>query len=173
MEWILVHEVISAIGLETASGISYFHVFTRCDIMSDLRGKVKKSAWQTWNVSEDVSETFINLSQHPKLIFYLDLQRLKRFIVLMNDRSSTATIVDEARLDLFVHKQRPYNSILPTQVTLREHAKHVAYQAGIIWIQATISNPNTRSPTEWRWTQKGEMADMFYTTTPYCSSVGN
>lgn len=82
------------------------------------------------------------------MIYYLDLQRLKRFIVLMYDRVSTATIVDEARLDLFVHKQRPYNSIPPTQATLREHAKHVAYQAGIIWNKVTISNPDMSSPAE-------------------------
>lgn len=98
------------------------------------------------------------------MICYLDLQRLKRFIVLIYDRSNTTTIVDKARLDLFVHKQRPYNSILPTQATLRDHEKHEAYQAGIIWIQATISNPNTSSPTEWRWTQKGETWQICWTT---------
>ncbi|KAJ7376705.1 hypothetical protein OS493_033328 [Desmophyllum pertusum] len=62
------------------------------------------------------------------------------------DRSSATTGVDEARLDLFARKQRPYNSIPPTQAALREHAKRAAYQAGIIWGQATISNPDTSSP---------------------------
>ena len=106
MRWIPVHEVVSAIGLEKAGGIPYFHAFTGCDVVSAFRGKAKKSAWQTWNVFDDVSETFTNLSQHPTLIRDPDLQRLERFVVLMYDRSSAATGVDEARLDLFARKTR-------------------------------------------------------------------
>ena len=91
MRWIPVHEVVSAIGLKKARGIPYFHAFTGCDIVSAFRGKAKKSAWQTWNVFDDITETFINLSQHPTLIRDLDMQRLERFVVLMYDRSSAAT----------------------------------------------------------------------------------
>ncbi len=70
--WIPVHEVVSAIGPEKARGIPYFHAFTGCDVVSAFRGKGKKTAWQTWNVFDDVSETFTNLSQHPTLIRDLD-----------------------------------------------------------------------------------------------------
>ena len=164
MRWIPVHEVVSAIWLEKTRGIPYFHAFTGCDVVSAFRGKVKKSAWQTWNVFDDVSETFTNLSQHPTLIRDLDLQRLERFVVLMYERSSAATGVDEARLHIFARKQRPYNSIPATQAALREHAKRAAYQAGIIWGQATISNPDTSSPAEWGWTQKGETWQICWTT---------
>ena len=66
----------------------------------------------------------------------------------MYDRLRAATSVDEARLDLFARKQRPYNSIPPTQAAIREHAEREAYQAGIIWGQATISNPDTSIPAE-------------------------
>ena len=167
MRWIPVHEEVSAIGLEKARGIPYSHVFTGCDIVLAFQGKAKKSVWQTWNVFDDVSETFTNLSQHPTLVHDLDLQRLERFVAVMYDRSSAATSVDEARLDIFARKQRPYNSIPPTRAALREHAKCAAYQAGIIWGQATISNPDTRSPAEWGWTQKGETWQICWTTLPY------
>ena len=100
------------------------------------------------------------------LVRDLDLQRLERFVVLMYDRSSAATSVDGARLDFFARKQRPHNSISPTRAALREHAKRAAYQAGIIWGQATISNPDTRSPAEWGWTQKGETWQICWTTLP-------
>jgi len=109
LRWIPVHEIVSAIGPEKASGIPYFHAFTGCDVVSAFRGKGKKTAWQTWNICDEVSETFTNLSQHPTSVSDLDLQRLERFVVLMYDRSSAATGVDEARLDLFARKQRPYN----------------------------------------------------------------
>ncbi|XP_056134724.1 mucin-5AC [Lampris incognitus] len=154
VQWIPVHEVVSAIGPEKASGIPYFHAFTGCDVVSAFRGKGKKTAWQTWNICDEVSETFTNLSQHPTSVSDCDLQHLERFVVLMYDRSSAATGVDEARPDLFARKQRPYNSIPPTQAALREHAKHDAYQARIIWGQATIFRSDTSSPADWGWTQK-------------------
>lgn len=166
IRWIPVHEVVSAIGPEKASGIPYFHAFTGCDVVSAFRGKGKKTAWQTWNICDEVSETFTNLSQHPTSVSDLDLQHLERFVVLMYDRSSAATGVDEARLDLFARKQRPYNSIPPTQAALREHAKRAAYQAGIIWGQATISKPDTSSPADWGWTQRGETWQICWSTLP-------
>ena len=62
----------------------------------------------------------------------------------MYDRSSAATGVDEARLHMFARKQRPYDSIPPTQADLREHAKlkRAAYQVGVFWGQATCANPD-------------------------------
>ena len=95
----------------------------------------------------EVTETFSNLSQFPIEVTYTDLKTLDRFVVLMYDRSSAATGVDEARLHMFARKQQPYDSIPPTQADLREHAKlkRAAYQVGIIWGQATCANPDTGS----------------------------
>ena len=164
--WIPVHEVVSAVGPEKASGILYFHAFTGCDIVSAFRGKGKKSAWLTWNVCDEVSETFIKLSHCPTEVSDDDLQKLENFLVLMYDRSSAAAGVDEARLDLFARKQRSYDSIPPTRAALKEHAKHAAYQAGIIWGQATVSNPETSSLADWGWTQKGDTWHICWTTLP-------
>jgi hypothetical protein len=66
----------------------------------------------------------------------------------MYDRSSAATGVDEARLNLFARKQRSYDAIPPTSAALMEHAKRAAYQAGIIWGQATVTNPEVVSPAD-------------------------
>ncbi len=108
------------------------------DVMvSAFRGKGKKSAWQTRDVFDEVTETFSTLSHFPTEVTDTDLKTLERFVVLMYDRSSAATGVDEARLHMFARKQRPYDSIPPTQAALREHAKRTAYQAGVIWGQAT------------------------------------
>ncbi len=166
LRWIPVHEVVSAIGPEKASGLPYFHAFTGCDVVSAFYGKGKKSAWQTWNIFNEVSETFIKLSQQPTSVSDLDLQQLERFVVLMYDRSSAATGVDEARLELFARKQRSYNSIPPTQAALREHAKRSAYQAGIIWGQATVSRPDTSSPATWGWTQKEDTWQICWSSKP-------
>ncbi len=132
MKWIPIHELLNAIGPTRARGIMYFHAFTGCDVVSAFRGKGKKSAWQTWDVFDEVTATFSNLSQFPTEVTDTDLKTLERFVVLMYDRSSAATGVDQARLHMFARKQRPYDFITPTQAALREHAKRAAYQAGVI-----------------------------------------
>lgn len=152
--WIPVHEVVSAIGPDKASGMLYFHAFTGCDVVSSFHGKGKKSAWLTWDVCGEVLETFAKLSNCHKEVSDDDLQKLERFVVLMYDRSSGSSGVDEARLDLFARKQRSFDAIPPTYAALKEHAKRAAYQAGIIWSQATVSNPEVPSPADWGWIQK-------------------
>jgi len=74
-------------------------------------------------VCDEVSSSFAKLSQCPSAVEDSDLQALERFVVLMYDRSRDVTIVNEASLDLFARKQRPYDSIPPTQAPLKEHAK--------------------------------------------------
>ena len=140
-----------AIGPVRASGIMYCHAFTGCDVVTTFRGKGKKSAWQTWDAFDEVTETFSKLSQFPTEVTDTDLNTLERFIVLMYDRSRAATGVDEARLHMCARKQRPYYSIPPTQAALREHAKRAAYQAVAIWGQATCADPDIGSPADWGW----------------------
>jgi len=127
--WVPVHGVVSSIGPEKVGGILFFHAFTGCDVVSGFRGKGKKSAWQTRNVCEDVTDTFEKLSNCPQDVSDDNLQKLENFVVLMYDRSSAASCVNEARLDHFAlaRKQRTYDAIPPTRAALREHAKRAAY----------------------------------------------
>ena len=143
----------------------YPYAFTEWDVVSAFRGDGKKSAWQTWYVFDEVTETFSNLSQFPIEVTYTDLKTLDRFVVLMYDRSSAATGVDEARLHMFARKQRPYYSIPPTQSDLREHAKlkRAAYQVGVIWGQATCANPDIGSPPDWGWIKTEAMWKVCWT----------
>jgi len=71
--WICVHEMVSSTGPEKVGGIRYFHAVTGCDVVSGFRSRGKKSAWQTWNVCEDVTETFKKLSNCPQEVSDDDL----------------------------------------------------------------------------------------------------
>jgi len=51
----------------------------------------------------------------------------------MYDRSSADTSVNDARLDFFARKQRPYDAIPPKSAPLKLHSKHATYQGRIIW----------------------------------------
>jgi len=105
--WIPVQEVVHTIGQEKASGLPFFHAFPGCDTVSAIRCKWKTSAWQTWNICEEISTTFTKLSQCVTALDNVDLQSLEKFVVVMYDRSSADTSVNDARLKLFARKQRP------------------------------------------------------------------
>ena len=81
-------------------------------MVSAFHGKSKKSAWKTWEVCDEVSKIFSKLSEHPSVVDDNDLKALEKFVVLMYDRSSEVTTVNEARYDLFARKLRQYDLIL-------------------------------------------------------------
>ena len=151
---------------KTEHQVGFFHAFTGCDVVSAFRGKGKKSAWQTWDVCGQASSVFSKLSQYPPIVDDEDLKTLETFVVMMNDRSSTAEGVDDARLDMFARKQRPYEAIPPTRSALKEHVKRAAYQAGCIWSQSTLSQPETEDPANWGWKKNGDLWQIVWTELP-------
>ena len=70
--------------------ILFFHAFSGCDLVSSFHGKSKKSAWKTWDVCDEVSDTFARLSKCPSAVEDSDLERC---VVLMFDRSCDVTTV--------------------------------------------------------------------------------
>lgn len=105
-------------------------------------------------------------SKYPPTIDDDDLEILEKFVVIMYDRSSTVVHVDEARLEMFARKQRPYGAIPPTRAVLLQHAKRAAYQAGCIWSQSTLCQPETPSPADWGWIKSGDTWKVLWTTLP-------
>ncbi|KAL7370274.1 hypothetical protein ABVT39_024501 [Epinephelus coioides] len=136
---------------------------TEPEVGSSFRGKGKKSAWQTWAVCDEASGVFSKLSQYPPVVDDEDLKTLEKIVVMMYDRSSTAEGVDDARLDMFARKQRPYEAIPLTQSALKQHVKRAAYQAGCIWSQSTKRQPETQTPANWGWTKKGDLWQIVWT----------
>ena len=144
MRWIPAHELYRSVGPEKGRGITCLHAFTGCDVVSAFRGKGKKSAWQTWDVCAEASDVFARLSQYPPTVNDNEMDILEKFVVIMYDRSSTATCVNNARLDMFARKQRPYEAIPPTRSALLQHVKRAAYQTGCVWMEP-ISTAPTRN----------------------------
>jgi hypothetical protein len=102
-------------------------------------------------VCDEVSKIFSKLSEHPSAVDDSDLKASKKFVVLMYDRSSEVTTVNEARFDLFARKQKHYDLIPPIQAALKERAKRAAYVAGYVWGQALKQKPEMTSPSDWGW----------------------
>lgn len=161
--WIPIHDICRSIGYGKSQGISFFHAFTGCDIVSAFRGKGKKTAWQTWNVCPEVTSVFAKLSKYPPVINDSDQDILEMYVIAMYDKSSPTANINNARLDLFARKQRSYESIPPTRGALIEHTRRAAYQAGCIWGQSIISNMETECPGEWGWNKMGDIWQIVWT----------
>ena len=58
---ISVHGIYAALGVEKCLALPMFHAFTGCDTVSSFSGKGKKTAWETWNVFPEVTNTFLSL----------------------------------------------------------------------------------------------------------------
>ena len=144
----------------------FFHAFTGCDAVSAFRGKGEKSAWQTWNVCDEASSVFSKFSHYPPVLDDEDLKTLEKFMVMMYDRSSTVEGVDDARLDMFARKQRPYEAIPPTRSALKQHVMRASYQGGCIWSQSTVCQPEPQTPANWGWTKKGDLWQIVWTELP-------
>ena len=161
--WIPVHEINSSLGSEKALGLPFFHAFTGCDVVSAFRGKGKKTAWQTWNVCPEVTSVFCKLSKYPPELSQLDQEILEMFVIVMYDKSSPTSNINDARLDLFARKQRSYDSIPPTRGALVEHTKRAMYMAGCIWGQSVSCSMEIENPGEFGWIKKGDSWQIFWT----------
>ena len=114
-----------------------------------------------------MTTTFECLSISPDNITPEMLQQ----VVLMYSKTSSANTVHEARCELFSKGTRSLENIPPTQGPLRQHVRREAFQAGYVWIQALISQPELPSPVHCNWEQMGEGWTPRWTDLPQASKV--
>eukprot|EP00794_Sanderia_malayensis_P021193 gene21193-23274_t len=149
--WIPIHRIVEALGEEKCSALLYWHAFTGCDTVSSFAGKEKTSAWQCWKAYPGATETLQRLSDSPETISEGDLTQLQRFVILMYDRSSSRTDVNDCRRHLFTKKSRPIDVIPSTKDALHQHSLRAAYQAGYVWGQSCEKVQALPDPTFWGW----------------------
>ena len=144
--------VAEALGQQRCEVLSVFHALTGCDVTSCFAGKGKRTAWAAWQAFDYLSDALTNLVQTPTAD---DISRalpsIERFIIIMCDRGSSETNVNNARQDLFTRKQRQIENIPPTQDALYQHMLRVGYQAGHVWGQSLVKQPLLPSPADFGW----------------------
>ena len=154
--YIAIHNIANALGPK-CKALPAFHAISGCDTTSSFHQKGKKSAWDTWQLFDDVTEAFVKVWEVPSVDRIKELMPLfEQFIIFMYDKTSTCSSVDEARKDLFTRKGRSIDLIPPTSAALLQHVKRSAYQAGHVWGQALVSSPALPTPAEWGWSKISE-----------------
>ncbi|XP_061580540.1 uncharacterized protein LOC133446517 [Cololabis saira] len=132
---ISVHKIANKLDPSTCAAFPLFHALTGCDTVSAFAGRGKKTAWETWKAFPEVTKAFNEILQMQADVSEEVNSQLERFVVLMYDRTSETTEVNEARQQLFTHKSRTLENMPPTKAALVQHIKRAAYQANI-WCKA-------------------------------------
>ena len=63
-------------------------------------------------------------------------------------------------------KAQQYEAIRPTRSALKQHVKRAAYQAGCIWSQSPVRQPETPTSANWGCTKKGDLWQIVWTELP-------
>jgi len=90
----------------------------------------KKTAWET---SEEVTVTFLALSDGPPEITEDQVTMLKGFTILLYNHTSSKVKIDEACHELFTVKGWAMDAIPPTRAALMQHIRRAVYQGGHCW----------------------------------------
>ena len=160
------HLISQVLGSDVAWGLLLLHGFTGCDTVSAFRGIGKKTAWTVWRSMPHLIPLFARLSRAPCEVSSTDMEQIERFVVLLYQRTSALNQVNEARLHLFT-QNRKMDYIPPTFHALEQHLKRAVYQAGHIWGQCLVANPELPSPSLWGWNK----ANNDNTCTPCWSTL--
>ena len=110
-----------------------FHAYSGCDTTSAFNGKGKKSAWRAWQAYDDVTETFVHLAKSPFQLLDVDsqqFQKLERLTVILYDKSSPESSINQARKEIFCRVNRQMEKLPPTQDVLLQQIRRAVYQAG-------------------------------------------
>ncbi len=129
-----------------------FHTLTDCDTVSSFVGHGKKTAWNIWKVYPELTDALLKMSCALSEIPEDVLHSIKRFVILIYDRTNMCTDINEARRKLFARKSN-MKQISPTKAALEQHVKRALYQGGHVWGETLLRTPLLHSPTSWGWTK--------------------
>ena len=166
--YLAAHEIAASLGLERACALPMFHALTGCDTVSSFAGHGKKAAWSTWKSLPEMTDALLMLQEAPIEVPENAITIIERFVVLLFDKTSTCTKVDNARKKLFPRKSL-LERIPPTQAALMQHIRRAVYQGGHIWGNMLVPEPVIPSPSDWGWVKTGDSYEPYWTTLPQAS----
>ena len=90
---------------------------------------------ETLKACPKITRAYLSLSCPLVQITDGSMELLQRIVILMYDRTSNKTNVNDARKALFSNKGKTLDLTPPTLAALYEHTKQAALQAGHYWGQ--------------------------------------
>ena len=150
--YIPAHEISASVGPTKSIGLPMFYAYTGCDTVSAFATIGKRTAWNTWMAFDNVSMVFTSFCvTHSQCLRNQFLFWSNMYTILLYDRTSTCTNINEAHKQLFAIKGRTIGNIPPTKAALEQHIKRAIYQGGFVWGQLFEIAPALPSPSAYGW----------------------
>ena len=148
LRYLAAHEIANTFTNNVALALPAFHAFTGCDTVSYFYAKSKKTALDTWKSFPEVTPVFIALSRAQTEIAEEWMSTLERFVVLLYDRTSSSSSVNEARKQLLTRKARNFGARFITRTCpyCIPGWSHLG-----AWGQALVPNPPVPIPSPQYW----------------------
>ena len=131
-----------------------------------LRRTVKEDRDGNVKVVPKITRAFLSLSCPLVQITDGNMELLQRIVILMYERISKKTNVNDARKALFSNKGKTLDLTPPTLAALYEHTKQAALQAGHYWGQYLVVRPQLPSSDKWGWVMTSDGWQPFWTALP-------
>jgi len=124
-QYLAAHEIAAGLGRGKARVLPMFHALTGCDTMSSFARRGKKTACED---TPELTEALLLLllSFAPRDIPDVAIRIIKRFMILLYDRTGKCTDTDKARRKLFARNNN-VQLITPTKAALEEHVKRAVH----------------------------------------------
>ena len=163
LRYIPAHSIAMELGPQKSAALPLFHSLTCCDTVSPFYNKGKKTAWESWNGYEALTQVLSDIMVSPNELSDEQIAVIERFIILTYCRTSETTDINTARRELFVARNQSMDNIPPTKDALIQHIKRATYQGAHIWGNTLELEPDLPSPSEWGW-QNPECWQPLWTT---------
>ena len=118
LRYLAAHEIANTFTNNAALALPAFQTFTGCNTVSCFYGKNKKTPLDTWKSFPEVTPVFIALSRAQTEIAEEWMSTPQCFVVLLYERTSSSSSVNDTRKQLFTRKARNFDALPPTQDSL-------------------------------------------------------
>ena len=164
--YIPAHLIATRLGKDVSFGLLFLHALSGCDTVSAFAGIGKKTAFTLFITLPHLLPVFKRFSSPLLSVTDEDFKVVERYIILLYSKTSSHASVNEARKHLFSQGNRQIENIPPTRCALVEHVNRAVYQAGHIWGQAMIANPELPNPSDWGWIKNNDTWVPFWSSLP-------
>ena len=138
-----IHSLSNSIGKQQSKSLLMFHALTGCDQVSFFAGRGKKTAWETWKYFEVVTPALESLCEAPAIVDVdKSLPILEQYVVLLYDRVSACSSVDDCRKELFTKKGRSIDLCLRAE-------QHCLNTCGELLIRQGIAGASLSWPIQY------------------------
>ena len=138
--YLAAHQIAARLGSDKSRALPMFHALTGCDTVSAFVGHGKKTAWAAWNAFPELTNALLDLAHAPTEVSEQSMHAIERFVILLYDRTSTCTEVNQARKKLFA-KTSSVQRIPPTRAALEQHVKTSSLSRWTCLGSSTCSRP--------------------------------